>query len=158
MSHDVTLPKDRSPTFPRRCLACGAADPTETFRAFTHAIGWWTVVLWSFGPRFSVEVPCCLACRLELRSQRWRRWIVEGVFVVAAALAAFYLLRSYEGAGKRWLLMGAALVGILPLFLWQQLHPVPLELTAYSKTVEYGFRDADFAAEFAALNGAEVEA
>jgi hypothetical protein len=45
---------------------------------------------------------------------------------------------------------------LLPYVLWELLSPRPFQLHARKYTVEYCFRDAEYAQEFAVLNGAAV--
>jgi hypothetical protein len=45
-----------------------------------------------------------------------------------------------------------ALALLLPYFLYQSLNPHPLDITAHSDSVDYEFRDAGMAYEFAELN------
>ena len=48
--------------------------------------------------------------------------------------------------------MGLALGSLLPYFLYESLNPHPLDITAHSDSVDYEFRDAGMAYEFAELN------
>ncbi len=157
MSTDIHLPKSLRPIFPDRCIACGVDHPDGIYRAGTNAIGWWTLVFWSFGPRFSVNVPACRPCRGRMRRQRWVRLAAGAVFTLIGVGVGSYLLRWYRGPLKKWLILPIALVGLLPFFLWETFFPRPIDLTAYSTTVDYEFADADYAREFAALNGIELE-
>ena len=152
LSTDVKLPRTRTPVFPDRCVACGVPDPGCFIRVGTNAIGWWTLVFWTHGPRFSVEVPACEPCRRQMIRQRWVRLFVCGIFVVVGVGAAVYVLGSLRGPIKRWLGLGIALLCMVPWFAWELIFPRPIDLTAYSDTVDYEFRDADYAQEFAELN------
>jgi hypothetical protein len=157
LSNDVNLPKTRRPVFPDRCVACGAAGPGDTIRVGTNAIGWWTLAFWVPGRRFAVDVPACPPCARHLRRQRLLRLVVGGAVAVAGAVVAVALLQWYRGPMRRWLAMGITLVCMLPYILWETFSPPPFGLTAFAETVDYEFRDAGYAAEFAALNGAAVE-
>jgi hypothetical protein len=152
LSTDVNLPKTLRPTFPDRCVACGLPCPDSTIPVGTHAIGWWTIALWVHGARFSVDVPACEACRRQMVRQRWLRLFVCGVFVVVGLGVALYVLGSFRGPLHRWLAMGIALLCLLPWIAWEIVSPPPIDLTAYSDTVDYEFRDEDYAQEFAMLN------
>lgn len=57
-----------------------------------------------------------------------------------------------------WLMMGTALVCLLPWYLWEIFFPPPFDMTAYADSVDYEFRDAEYAEEFALLNKAAGEA
>jgi hypothetical protein len=154
---DVNLPKSHPPVFPDRCVACGAEHPGATYRAGTNAIGWWTLAFWSFGQRLTVEVPACEPCRGRMRRQRWVQLAVNAAGAVAGVGLAMSLLRWYQGPLKRWLVLGIALVCLLPVILWETFFPRPFEMTAFSDTVDYEFRDSGYAKEFAALNEPTVE-
>ncbi len=151
LSTDIRLPKDRKPIFPDRCVACGMPGPDDRFRVGTHAIGWWTLAFWTFGRRFSVDVPACEACRRQMVRQRRIRRLVSGLFLVAGVGVAIYVVGNPHGV-KRWLAMGIALACLLPSLAWEMLSPRPIDLTAYSDSVDYEFRDEDYADEFLALN------
>jgi hypothetical protein len=152
ISTDVNLPKSFRAVFPDRCVACGVEHPDGSFRAGTNAIGWWTLAFWSFGPRFSVDVPACRPCRDRMRRQRWLRLAVTVVVVLIGVGVGFSVLQWYDGPLKRWLVLAVALVCLVPVFLWETFFPPPIDLTAYSATVDYEFRDSAYAEEFAALN------
>jgi hypothetical protein len=152
VSTDVKLPKAHPPVFPDRCVACGCNSPGAIYRAGTNAIGWWTLAFWSFGRRFTVEVPACEPCRARMRRQRWLQLAVNAVVIAAGVVVAGSLLQWYQGPLKRWLMLGVVLVCLLPVLVWETFFPRPFDMTAYSVTVDYEFRDPDCAAEFASLN------
>ena len=72
--------------------------------------------------------------------------------MLGVALAA-WLLAGFSGPWKRWALVGIALVCVLPWILWESAFPPAFDMTAYTNTVDYEFRDAAYADEFASLNG-----
>jgi hypothetical protein len=156
MATEVNLPKDHDPIFPDRCVACGAEHPTATLRISTHSIGWWTVLLGHFGMPFTTEVPACPPCRRRIRLQRWLRFAITIAFVFAGASIALAILKNYRGLFRKWLAMAIAIVCLLPFILWETFFPPPIDLTAYSETVDYEFRDPEYAAEFAELNQGAV--
>jgi hypothetical protein len=41
---------------------------------------------------------------------------------------------------------------MIPWFAWELVFPPPFDLTVYSDTIDYEFRDQDYAEEFADLN------
>ena len=157
-STDVNLPKEATPIFPDRCIACGAASPASSYRASTRAIGWWTLAFWSSGRRHSVDVPACDGCKTQLRKQRWFNLALYGAAIVPAVFAARWYMGDYDGPFKRWIILGIVLVVLLPVLIWDVLFPQPFDMTAFSKTVDYEFRDPEYAAEFAAMNpGSKIE-
>lgn len=156
-STNVNLPKSVRAAFPDRCIACGIAHPDGLYRAGTNAIGWWTLAFWSFGPRFSVEIPACRACCGRMRRQRWVRLSVSTALGFIGVGVGFSVLQWYHGPLKKWLVLTFALACLLPVMLWETLFPRPIDLTAYSTTVDYEFRDAAYAQEFVALNVIDLE-
>jgi hypothetical protein len=152
LSTDVNLPKSHRPVFPARCVVCGQEQPGNTVRVSTHTLGWWSLALWVHGPRFFVDAPACEWCRRGLRRQLWVRWIISLGFALFGVAVAMWILRSPRGPLRRWLAVGIALACMSPWFLWEILFPPPLDITAYSDTVDYEFRDAQYAADFTELN------
>ncbi len=155
-STDINLPKSEKPKFPDKCVSCGMEKPGSTYRAFTHAIGWWTWVFWSFGPRFTAEVPACDTCKSQMRRQWWLRFFMNLIFIIAGVLIAGSLLQWYKGPFKKWLMMGIAIIFMAPLFLWETFFPKAFDMTATSDSVDYEFRDVEYAAEFLLLNRPEL--
>ncbi|MGL4464114.1 MAG: hypothetical protein ACRC1K_18345 [Planctomycetia bacterium] len=152
MSTDVNLPKPHRAVFPDRCVACGVDSPGATFRAGTHAIGWWNFAFWTIGRRFTVDVPACESCAARMRRQRRLHFAVDVVAIAVGVVVAGSLLQWYQGPFKRWLMFGVVVVCLLPVIWWETLFPRPFGLTAFAETVDYEFRDPVYAAEFTALN------
>lgn len=92
-----------------------------------------------------------------MRGQKWRRRIITWGFAAIGVAVAAYLLAEHHGPFKRWIALGIAMLCLSPLIVWEVLFPPPVDLTAYSNTVDYEFRDADYAAEFASLNNGKME-
>jgi hypothetical protein len=157
ISTDVNLPKTQRPIFPERCVGCGLPDAGASVRVCTNAIGWWTIALWAFGRRFCVDVPVCDSCRRQMLTQKRVRRIVTWGLVIVGVVVAGYLLAAYRGPFKRWLALGIALVCLLPMILWETFVPPPIDLTAFSDTVDYEFRNTEYAAEFASLNNGKLD-
>jgi hypothetical protein len=152
LSTDVSLPKSWKAIFPNRCVACGRGYPGGSIRVGTFTIGWWTYLFWSYGRWFAVDVPACDGCRRRIVLQRWlRRVICLGLIVVGVWIASSWL-GPLRGLAKRWAAMGIVLVGLIPWFAWEILFPRPIDLTARADTVDYEFRDADYANDFACMN------
>jgi hypothetical protein len=89
--------------------------------------------------------------------QKWIRRIVTWGFVALGVGVAAYLLAEYRGPFKRWIAMGIALLCLLPLMVWETIFPPPIDLTAFSDTVDYEFRDTGYATEFASLNNSKTD-
>lgn len=179
LSIDVRLSIEQQPIFPPRCVACGSDAPGGTLRFHTQSIGWSTIVLWSSGERFSADVPVCGNCRGKVKQQRWLRSSIS-LSIIGVAIAVWLLIYFQEPSkaepsgsivGKllerllpdylrleAWVLMGIVLVCLFPWALWEELFPPPFDMIAYSNDVDYQFRDAKYAEEFAQLNKAAGEA
>jgi hypothetical protein len=152
----VNLPKSRVAVFPARCIGCGADGPDTTWRVYTHAIGWWTVVFQGFGPRFSAEAPACRECRGRLRRGVAARIAMNWVLAFVGVGLAAWALGWQQGFWGKWMFIGLALLAFLPLLVWEHVFPPALDMTAYSETVDYDFRDAAYAEEFQKLNRVEA--
>jgi hypothetical protein len=148
----VNLPKSHAAVFPAHCISCGAAGPDRIWRVCTHAIGWWTIFMQSTGPRFCVEIPACSPCRGRLRRGALVRLIVEWALILFGVGLATWA-HGWQPAGwGKWAIVGLGLSALVPVLVWNQFMPPLLDLTAYSKTVDYDFRDADYAEKFRKLN------
>ena len=153
LSTDINLPKSKTPMFPDACVVCGADSPNNTVKVGTNSIGWWTVLTWWFGKRFSVRVPACKSCAIKLQIRRWGALLA---FILIATIILFIigpLVTPHVPASMRkWALMISLLVCLSPFFLWETLFPPAFELTAYSDTVDYEFRNETYAVHFGLLN------
>ena len=153
LSTDVNLPRSHTPVFPSLCVRCDEETDGRTMRLWTHTVGWWTWLVWSFGWGFTVRVPACSGCGRVIRLQR-----VGGLFLcmAVAALVLLFVWPHLDGfvarPWHRWARMGLVLVCLSPWFVWETMFPPAIDLTAYSKSVDYEFRDEEYAWEFAELN------
>jgi hypothetical protein len=152
----VKLPKKITPRWPQRCVSCGtdvSGGRGSTLNWWTHAIGWWTVALLSFGKPYRVkDVPVCMMCKSRVRWQRWLRILMSTALIVGAGLIWLTLFRGQQFPLKRAALVGLIIVTILPWVLWEIIFPPPLDVTAFKETVDFDFRETDYALEFANLN------
>ena len=152
LSTDISLPRSHTPIFPDRCVACGFPQPDHFIRVGTNTIGWWTIALWIPGTRYSRLSSGLrkLSAADEPAAVGQNGWF--RIFVVVGVAVAAYLLGSLRGPLKRWLALGIALLCMVPWFAWELVYPRPVDLTAYSSTVTFEFRDEDYADDFASLN------
>lgn len=152
LSTDVTLPRSVVPRFPNRCVRCNFEGPSGRVRLTTHG-GWPRWPWWWWTRRVSVEVPCCFRCHTAIRRQRWLRTIgTTAAFLVAAGITWSYvgeLPRPY----RRWAALGWGLIFLAPLIGLDIFFPPVVDITAHADTVDYEFRDPQFAREFAQQNG-----
>ena len=153
LSTDVNLPRNHVARYPDRCVRCEAPSEGKTLRLWTHTVGWWTVVLWIFGRGFSTRVPACHSCSWKIRAQRLGGLLLT---IMIAALFLFFVWPYLEGAVapslRKWVAMGLILICLAPLFIREVLWPPAICITAFKDSVDYEFRDGDYAEEFAELN------
>lgn len=53
---------------------------------------------------------------------------------------------------RKWVAMAMMLVCLSPWLLWETFFPPSVDITAFSNSVDYEFRNAEYADEFAELN------
>ena len=153
MSIDVNLPKDHPARFPDRCVVCGIESPDSTMRVFTNAIGWWTWLFWIFGKPFFIRLPACTGCSRWLHVRRFLDVVITiGIIVLAYGYLRPLVPRDLPRFVQKVILMGLLLLCFLPCFILNIFFPPPFDLTAFEKSVDYEFRDAELAQEFAELN------
>jgi hypothetical protein len=150
--YSIVLPRHESAAFPDRCVVCNAGQPGASARLIARDnlnghrlwLGW-----------FSVRVPCCPACGVRL--QLWRAWDFCRTLLLGAACFAFgmiYLLPRLEGWAAGLIVLGLCGAGFLAVFIWNRFSPPAFQMDVHETQVEYEFRDAALAQEFAELNGA----
>lgn len=106
-----------------------------------------------FGRGFVTHAPACSGCGWRIRIQR-----TGGFFLtLAIGTAVMFLVWPYlddfvARSLRKWVAMGLALASISPYIFWETFFPPSIDITAFSDSVEYEFRDSDYAHEFAALN------
>ena len=148
---DVNLPKSYTALFPNRCVICGKEAPGDTYSVTTRTIGSGTAVT-TAGPKFSVEAPACRGCRDRMRHRVWRRIAENVVFLLIGLGVGVRVIAGSHTAFANVILFVICLLCLVPLVAWRMFHPLPFDITAFSDTVDYEFRDRAYAEEFAALN------
>ncbi len=134
-------------------MRCGVASPGRGTKVSAFSIGWYTLLFWSYGKRFSVAVPACAGCDRAIVGSLRFRTARRVVLSLSAAFLALWLMESYEGPARRWAAMGVALAILLPMFVWEAFRPAPFEITPHPKTVVYEFTNGSYAQQFTELNG-----
>lgn len=153
LSTDVNLPKKHKACFPNRCVVCGCSAPNSTVRLITGAIGWWTWLLWVFGKPFTVNAPACISCGWRLYLERFVNLLITvGLIVISIHYLWPLISDQFPRAVRKWIMMGLSLLCLAPQLIYKVFFPSPFEITAYSNSVDYEFRDEDMAYEFAELN------
>jgi hypothetical protein len=148
---DVRLPKAYPALFPDRCIACGRDHPDALYRVRANASAL-TLAYWGLGSRLTVEAPVCERCRKRTRRRRWALVVVYALLLSVGILLWLVLTHGSKGPGRTWIGLGIILLCLLPGFVWEFFRPTALEITANPDTVDYQFRDPDYAIDFYLLN------
>lgn len=166
-STDVCLPRDRQPIFPGRCVACGAPGPEATLLVASRGLwqaGGNPLAVFRSLRRGAVHVaaPACSGCarahRRHKALQRIFRWV--GMLAIGCTIA--FVMRRIDPAWTEWLgghveivlALAFVLLIVVPV---ESMIPLAFDIAVHADTVEFEFRDAGLAAEFARLNGAVIE-
>ena len=101
--------------------------------------------------------PLLPPCKRRFRRFRLLRQVLLGLLVLAGALFVFDWVWNSDSPFRLW--FGSFVVSLfgLPVVFWELFFPPSFDLMPYPSTVSYEFRDEEYAEEFAALNGGEVE-
>jgi hypothetical protein len=154
LSVTCTLPKDRQPTFPDRCVVCLRPQPGATTRIVAKGPTRKPITGW-----FSVVVPACRGCGSHLWWQatgRFLRTLLVAGVAVGGAMMLFYWL-GFRDAALGGIALGTLSVAMIGLVAWEMTHPPEFKIDVGPFNVDYEFRDAEYAREFAELNGLEIQ-
>lgn len=158
LSTDISMPIDRTPRWPARCIRCGTPAPESIFFFRASRVGWDQILTlgWAVGSRPPVEVPACEDCAHLLRRARRARVSVGWLVLLPLGLATLWSLRHFgylpAGPFRRWASAGILLATFLPAIVLDAIFPPVIDATAQGRTITYEFRDCDFALEFRELN------
>lgn len=158
----VRLASKDSPRFPKRCVSCGDAEPGSFIPASDRASGlasFFMPILMFFGRKAKTRAPACLTCRRADTWQKWSRFglAVAGVFVLFATLDPLLESYGFSKRAKRGLILLGIVVLFIPAYLWTKLYPRAFTIEAEKNATEYHFASAEYAEDFAAMNGSSVE-
>lgn len=152
-STDVNLPRAHPAVYPKRCVRCGGDHQGHNIRLWTHTIGWWTVVFWMFGQGFTTRPPACRKCALPIRIHRIGGTVLGLMVAVLFMIFVWPQLDDFVARSlRKWVALGLVMVCFSPYLLWESIFPPAIDITAFKDSVDYEFRDEDFAHEFAELN------
>ena len=99
------------------------------------------------------RIPACWRCGVRIRVQRVGGLICVVVFAFFfMVLVGPYLEGFVPRSLRKWVAMALLLLCLSPWLLWEVLFPPAIDITAYSKSVDYEFRDSNYAHDFAELN------
>ena len=131
--------------FPSRCVGCLTEHP----RGRLYALDFNGV------SPLLVRAPSCSRCQPKL--QLWQIWRLVRTLLVAVVAFFFgylVLLRWLPGWATGLIVLGLTILGFVLLFIWSRRYPPAFVVDVGAASVDYEFRDAALAEEFAALNGA----
>ena len=148
--YSVTLPRQRVPAFPNRCVVCGTAEPgTKTLLLARDGLK--GAAIWTGW--FALRVPACAGCGQRLRVRRFLS--VAGTLLIAGAAFAFgmvYLLPRLPGFATGLIVLGLIILGFGVSFVINRFYPPPFDVDPHDVYVEYEFRNPELAKEFVELN------
>ncbi len=149
-STNVRLPKQRSPTFPGRCVVCHRQDPAATVKIAAIGLSEWLVALITRIARrrsFYVHVPACAPCARRLQIRRYSVEVASNALYIFGAWLIVFVFNW-----SPWAIVGGIVFGGLVALLKYELFPPAIELSVRLKTVLYRFSNRDYADEFATAN------
>jgi hypothetical protein len=156
-TYEIKLPRSRAPRFPDRCVVCDKEHPDSKLTLSARAFAWWMAFVWwaamlSWFKGFQCAIPACAGCARKFMRQYRMRFVIEAVLVLAAIALAIYLVHDLPRVWRKWAGIGSALLILMPMFVWQALWPMRVQIDTDGSTVEYQFTDAEYANEFKAMN------
>ena len=159
MGHDISLRIGAKPRFPDRCVVCGRESPGHHMEVRDYEFKWWMTFFWwmHWSRAYSVVAPICPACHRKYRREVWIRRIITWAYIAVACVVAFPMFEMFPRWIRKYAAMGVVLVLFLPFAIVSVVYPLPFEVEVDGKNVEFKFRRADYAEEFAELNLADEE-
>lgn len=151
----VSLQKSSEPIFPDFCVSCFQAKPGQRTRIKTHRIGWWTALL-HFGDKVEIDFPICLPCRNVFERLLWTRRFISAAVILVASYLGLQFVGDFGGPIRKWVIAAAALAIAIPWFVFELLSPLAVEVTATARVTDFKFKNQQYAALFAELNGSSI--
>jgi hypothetical protein len=153
---DVHLPNHQTPQFPDQCLVCGCEHPGVSV-TFTARLNGMEPMHGTEKTVFSAAVPACAGCQGPLSRSRWIGKVVTGAGVLVAVAIIYAVVVAGLVTLEGWPLYAALAGAVLgPYLIARRLYTSRFDLAPWDARVVYSFRDAKYAAQFAALNGSTV--
>ncbi len=151
LSTDVNLPRNHQARFPSSCIQCNNDANGNTLRLRPHL----TLSLINSESRFSVEIPACQRCSLQIRFRRTCLVLISIVVVFGVMFLVWPHLKNFVPDHlHKWTIIGLVLTCLLPFILFSVFFPpvIDLEVDTLTHSVDYQFRKSEYAASFAKLN------
>ena len=149
------LPKGFAPALPRRCVRCFADAPDRRVTLWTMSSTWWALlfpIVMLFSKTTRTTFPACRGCSWRIRFRRMASFAIMLALMLAAAALVTRWLPAWYRPLRRLAGVGICLVMLLPWAAWEAWLPPAVRLTLEGDTVEYEFRNIEFAVEFRMLN------
>src|ERR1051325_11108941 len=158
LSTEVTLPRDCVPAFPNKCIVCHCVPDSKIKVAQNHHHPFlrFFVPLLEFFGWSRVAIPVCRACKLRYRAQRWGRTLFSFALILVACFFIWPLFKNWASFPRKIVAGALVLLAISPYVLLEVLWPPYFDTTARKDSVDYEFASPEYAAEFHALNEANV--
>lgn len=159
MGSKISLKKNVPPRFPRLCVVC-EGKPDRTAAICHNTLPSIIRFLWVFSFLFGnhwTRVPVCRKCKPRLLFQRWSRSIVLMVLVIAVGLWVYWLTRDLPEIWMQGSLLAAACVVVVGFAIFETFFPQYIDTTPTGDLIDYEFRSASYAMEFAEINGSQVQ-
>lgn len=149
-SHDVSLPLTQQPVVSPECVVCGYERPNGAITVSGGSPPFRK-------PKVTVHFPACAACATDVTAARRWRFAIAIVVAVGVLLLVRSRLHDASRLTRRLATTACAFLAVLPVALWQLLHPIALEVSFGRKRITYSFACEAYARDFAARNHTSVE-
>lgn len=100
-----------------------------------------------------MSAPACKWCRWLLQQRRASSWLL---FFMLVGIGIWFVLPLIDQIDPRWLrkltFFGMLVVCAIPTILTEIFIPQSFDISVFEDSVDYEFRDPEYAYEFAELN------
>jgi hypothetical protein len=148
----VSLPAGHDVRFPELCVCCGVsgADGKIRLASFKSDLSW---LREGASRSYLAKAPICRRCKNRI----YFRQLGILLATLAFASAAYWLSRPLfiqivSPTLRRLATLGTMLICIVPVCIWEVFRPPAFDVSTSGGAVDYEFRDAAVAAEFAVAN------
>ena len=156
MSYTVELEMESEPTFPDRCVVCGAQDPGSHVLMVARFNGMKPLDEDLARPH-RAQVPTCPGCQSALRRSRWLGKLTMAIATLCAAGAVVALTMVPPQYFDGWMGYGALALAIgLPLGIGIRSYSSYFDFSPWGRRMMYEFRGRDYAQAFAEANDGRI--
>ena len=133
LSTDVNLPRDHEVRFPSGCIQCNNDPDGSTMRLRPHAASF----LMISGSLFSVEIPACQHCTLQMGFRKSCLVLISIVVAFCVMLLVRPHLENFvPGSVRKWIGIGLVLTSLVPFILYSAFYPPAFDVTVYTDSVD----------------------